>query len=312
MKYKLLFMNHKIIFINILLLFCSLSVAQFNDSLKELFQSNRKGRYLHNEITSWLKENHLPKDKLLTYSEDKKEVDMPFLFSLVYYEAMYSEKVKVKEDNVSFLIRHGLLGGYLPIESTVTAYLNDFSPTLFSAHSKSVIASKVRETKVDADQLIRLSGKLAITDLIPYLDSILVDEKREPSLKWSAQLALGRMGDVTKVKECVERVRRIGMNDQVVFDLMPDLLYLRNRIAYDYILHQILSDEEKCTSANPDHEHPLNCAYRLIELIAPYIKDFPVKIYESGDLITDSYLKTLKVVQDWILSNNYMYELSSE
>ncbi len=305
-------MKLNFVLLNILLLFPFLLNGQVDDTLKEFFKRNRNGEYFHNEIEQWLESNSLPKEKLLIYIQDGREADVSFLIGLVYQEAMQTISLKLKSENIYFMIKHGLSIDPSINESTVITYLSEFSPSLFSTQSKSMVASRVLQSNYNVSQLIRLSGQLNITDLVPHFESLLTDETSSISLKWSARLALAKMGDISQVKECIKRVKEIGINDQTVYSLMPDLIYIKNRLVFDYILEQILIDEKGCTSTNPDNEIQINCAFRLIEMIAPYIEDFPVKLYESGDIVTDDYSQTLLDVREWILSNNYRYKLKEE
>ncbi len=292
-------------------LFNLVSEAQVNQKLETLFKKNKKGIYVNKEAINWLNNNSIPKERLFHSINEKSEVDVLFFYYLVNQEILINQKISIKQDNVYFLVDKGLSSSNITYVYTALNYLLQLPLEYFNSQSISKIAALVtNENTPYLKKMIRLCGKLGINDLIPYFKNLLNDESTSASVKWSIKLAIGRMGDIEQVKECLNTVKQTGLNDQVITYLIPDLLYMNNRLCFDYILQQILVDEKKCTTTDPDNEQKISCAYRLMELIAPYIKDFPVELYETGDIISDDYEKTLLDVRNWILSNNYLYQLN--
>ena len=108
------------------------------------------------------------------------------------------------------------------------------------------------------------------------------------------------MGNSESIDYCLNKIKGAGVNDHTVTHLFPDLAYIRNKDAFHYMLQEINSDEKKCSSANPDNEKPVICAFRIMELVAPYIEDFPVKLTSYGELDTNDYDKALIKVKEWI------------
>jgi hypothetical protein len=99
------------------------------------------------------------------------------------------------------------------------------------------------------------------------------------------------------------------MNDLVVHSLVPDIVYLNQREAIDYLLIKILDEEKLCSSPNPEVELSINCAYRLMEAVAPVIVDFPIELDASGDLLVDDYDEALSQVREWIQANYQSYQI---
>ncbi len=161
-------------------------------------------------------------------------------------------------------------------------------------------------------KLIKLVGFVNIPDVKPEFKKML-DEKKYPNnqVRWALHLALARMGEVDEVDFCVKKVRSLPLNDDVVYDIVPDLVYTRQKKAFDYLFEIIESDKKDCSSANPDSNAKIICAYRVIGQIAPCIENFPIDTDISGDLKTKDYGAALVKVRDWIKSNKDTYVIKS-
>jgi hypothetical protein len=118
--------------------------------------------------------------------------------------------------------------------------------------------------------------------------------------KWNLALALARMGDEKALNYCLEKVKKAPLDNSIVGYVFPDLLYTRQKAALDYCVEWVYSDEKHCRSANPDSPEAIPCAYRIIELLAPIIVDFPVKVDPAIGLESDNYPETLQLVRDWL------------
>lgn len=147
-------------------------------------------------------------------------------------------------------------------------------------------------------------GRTRRTELIPSITNFLQSNKKLKSkTTWSAHLALARLGDANALHYVLQRVQRLGVNDDVVYELFPDLTYTRQRQAFNYLIQVIGSNEKNCRSADPENPEPINCAYRILEFIAPVIKNFPVKVDASGDLEVHDYEEALRQVRSWFALN---------
>ena len=119
-----------------------------------------------------------------------------------------------------------------------------------------------------------------------------------PQIRWAALLALSRMGDATASQDILKRVKKAGINDDVVYDLFPDLIYTRNKELFAYLIEVLHSDEKNCTSAG-ENVSKIPCAYRVMEMLAPIIKDYPLTLDASGDVNTKDYAAALQTVRTW-------------
>lgn len=120
---------------------------------------------------------------------------------------------------------------------------------------------------------------------------------------WIMQLALARMGDVESVEHCLQMADKVEDGNDKVAYLVPDLLYTRKKKAVDYCVEILYSDQNNCLSPNPDRDTKILCGYRVLELLAPIVVDFPYKAGPAGSLIVDDYEKALLGARDWFLQH---------
>jgi len=130
--------------------------------------------------------------------------------------------------------------------------------------------------------------------------------------RWASYKALARLGDNEAMDFCIKRISSLPINDQVIDVLYPDLIYIHRKEAFDLIIKALNSDDLLCTSSNPNSDSKIVCGYRIMELLAPVIVDFPVKVLPSGDLDTKDYKKTLNDVRVWFSKNGNSYSISNK
>jgi hypothetical protein len=186
------------------------------------------------------------------------------------------------------------------------------TPTLaqdFSKISIDSVKSLLQPTTKNVSKIILGIGSTNKSEFInPLIEFLQTNSKLGSQVKWSAHLALARLGEPNALAFILQRVQKLGINDDVVYDIFSDLVYTRQRQAFNYLIEVIKSDEKKCMSADPENPEPMNCGYRVLELIAPVIKDFPLKVDSSGDLEVKEYAVALRQVRKW-LEKNPDYEI---
>ena len=187
------------------------------------------------------------------------------------------------------------------IVGRVHSYLTAFDATDFSPAARQGITNLLSQSPTHQSQLLKLVGTLDMTEQIATLQRLL------PTLsardRWAAQLALARLGDPEALATVLAQVKQQPLNDDVVYEALPDLIYTRQKDALDYLVTIVQSDEKRCQSADPEAEQNIRCGYRVLELLAPVIADFPLAIDESGDLAVDDYPKALEVARAWLESH---------
>ncbi len=190
--------------------------------------------------------------------------------------------------------------------------LSTFSSGDFSSYAADSILALISSHAYHLERIILLSGFIHNSSTISFLENLKISgDSLTAKQRWTVDLALARLGNRESIEYCLDKVRSTGVDDRTVTHLFPDLAYIRNKEAFDYMLNEILSDEEKCLSANPDNEKPVICAFRIMELVAPYMRDFPVKLTSYGELAIDNYDEALIKVKEWISRNkNYSLEIT--
>ncbi len=190
----------------------------------------------------------------------------------------------------------------------VHTYLTNFGSADFPPAARQVVSELLGQRPAHLTQLLKLVGALEMTDQISNLHSLL------PSLsardRWEAQLALARLGNPEALATVLTRVKRYPVNDDLVYEALPDLVYTRQKAALDYLITIVQSKEKNCSSADHEARENIYCGYRVLELLAPVIQNFPLTVDESGDLAVNDYPQALQQAQQW-LSKNANYQIIS-
>jgi hypothetical protein len=175
----------------------------------------------------------------------------------------------------------------------------------FSLEQKYTIRQKIEEgPQPHYDYLIKIGGWLEIKDLVYFFRQNIQDKKKTTGReRWAMRLALARMGEQDMVDYCLGKAENASLNDDVIYELVPDLVYTRQKKIFSFLFKIIESDEKKCSSPNPDSNENILCAYRVIEKIAPVIEQFTLKTDRTGDLICNNPDEILSVSREWIKEN---------
>lgn len=181
----------------------------------------------------------------------------------------------------------------------VVRELSAFNRNDFSSASRDSLRSIVRQKAKHYSLWLRLVGYVGLKDQIVGIQSQVEQKQLNRSEKWSAYLALSRLGDAEALQYILGRVRSFGTNDEVVYEIFPDLVYTRQPLAIQYLVEALRSDETDCHSADAENPQPQTCAYRIMELLAPVIKNIPLKMDPSGDLSVTDYKVALQSTRQW-------------
>ena len=177
----------------------------------------------------------------------------------------------------------------------------------FNASHKGKVAALLGQEIPHKDQLVKVIGYLNIKEAQATLKQ-LAQPGINHKTRWAAYLALARMGEQQELQYIVKTIAAMPLNDDVVYEMVPDLIYTRQKTAFDYLFTIINSDEPSCTSADPDASANILCGYRTMEYIAPYIKDFPLLV-EEDELVVDDYKQALREVRTWYAKRQGNYEI---
>lgn len=182
-------------------------------------------------------------------------------------------------------------------------YLTEFKKTDFTKTHKDSLAALFRRNPPYIDLLAKLVGFVEIKDLQNDLFALSQNSAMGRKERWSAMLALARMNDERAAADIINRVKRMPVTDAVVYEIFPDLVYTRRPEAIALLVEALKNDAKNCNSANADSNERIPCAYRVMEMLAPVIKDYPLKQDASGDIDTNDYPAALQQVREWFLKN---------
>ncbi len=181
-------------------------------------------------------------------------------------------------------------------------YLTTFRKDDFTSASKDSIKNLVRSKTAHFDQVLKLAGFLELTDLKetirPYTKT-----GNAQAVRWAALVALSRMNDSEAIDEVMRRVRKLPVNDDIVYKVFPDLVYTRQAETIRYMVEVMQRDDKNCMTADAEREQPIPCGYRIMEQLAPVIDGYPVQLDESGDIKTKDYTAALQKVRDWFIKH---------
>jgi hypothetical protein len=160
-------------------------------------------------------------------------------------------------------------------------------------------------------KLFKLIGKIDMRDQLDVMKTHLQKQQTPLSRQdvWSAYVAMARMGDVLSEQNVMDKANKLGTNDDTIYELFPDLVYIGSRTTIDFLVKQLYSEENNCSSPDAESERSINCAYRIMEMLAPVIKDYPIAVSASGDLVEKDYPKALATIRSWFNAHNGNYTI---
>ncbi|MGE0090741.1 MAG: hypothetical protein AB7S50_14810 [Bacteroidales bacterium] len=192
-------------------------------------------------------------------------------------------------------------------------WITNFKTADFTSVSKDSLKAILHKPVSNYSKIIQLVAFAGITNEIDFLkESIANGTLKNPKNTWAAHLALARLGVESEIEYCVNKVKKQPVNDDVIYELVPDLIYTRQRKAFDYILTILQSTEKNCYSANPENPQKIECGYRIMEFLAPVIKNYPLETDSTGDLIIDDYENALITLRKWFIENKTTYVIITD
>ncbi len=311
-------MNHykkplHIVILILLLLPGRIIMAQKAEELVRAYVQKSRNHITDGEILRKITE--LPSGQVIKayvpYTNDSLSEVRAIGYNGIYKAGIRAVDAADRITAVSLLIKalsdddHGIAG-------QAAGYLTEFRKDDFNAESRYLLSQMVKGNPPYLAKIIKLTGYLGIDELI-YNYSLMTKENRyRSSEKMAMLMAMARMGDSASVNTVMARISKLPVNDDVVYNIYPDLAYMRQKKAFDFLFDKIMSDSKDCRSSNPDNEKPIICAYRIMQLVAPYVADFPVKTDKWGEIIITDYDKTLDDVRKWITEHKDNYTLNNE
>jgi hypothetical protein len=215
--------------------------------------------------------------------------------------------INSNDPGIRNLAVHKLINNSEDPSKTVMLYcsraLRDFNINDFNEDAKKKILLTLQVDKQRRNNFILLGAYVGIDELEKYLLSELQQASLSQKDKWTIFLALARLGNKKGIDNCLATAKKMPVNDDYIYVLVPDLIYTRQNEIFDHLFTLILSEEKNCLPANPDLTKPIYCGYRIMEMIGPYVKNYPLALEASGDIATDNYENALETLREWIKAN---------
>jgi hypothetical protein len=252
-------------------------------------------------------ENHHLR-QLMVYSTDSSARVRAEAYYLLANLALTAQKEATAKEAVRYLLQ-GWRDADTGINNQVAQYLTSFTARYFDRIALDSIRSYMRKFPPYPGELFRLVSNLQLTEEMPALKTYSTQSKLPVHARWQAYTALARLGDQQAVDFMLNRVRSMGVSDDVVYELFPDLVYTRSFRAIRYLEEVLMSDDKRCDPPNGDSHTKITCAYRVMELLAPAIKDYPLTRSPSGDIAEKDYPKALDRVRAWFKEKDGTYEI---
>jgi hypothetical protein len=234
---------------------------------------------------------------LQPFLKDSLSVIRRKAYEIAYFVSSRSRIAMVRAEGVNLLVQACKNEEFGNIGEALN-YLEEFPRQDFTNATKDSVRNLIKTSKAHLDQLFKLAGFLNLIDLKDEI-SPYMQPGNSGKLRWAAIVSLARLGDSFAVQEMMKRVSSLPVNDDLVDQIFPDLIYTRRPEALEYLINVLRSDAKNCTST-AENETPITCGYRIMEQLASVIEDFPIKLEASGDLQTNDYAIALTAVRHWL------------
>ena len=146
--------------------------------------------------------------------------------------------------------------------------LTYFKPGDFNQASRDSIKKLLQTKTQHFDLLIKAAGFINDPQTKSILEKTLAEDSTlNAKTKWALHLALARLGDKDNLAYCMGKVKSVPLGDQVVSYLFPDLIYIRQPEAIQYMLDAILSNQKAVLHPIPTPMPILFAHLKLLNLL---------------------------------------------
>ncbi len=234
---------------------------------------------------------------LSAYQNDTLTVVRSRAYNIVQRIGLRSNDPAVRQAATDQLAQ-GIADADAGVSGNASQALTYFRRADFTPATQARLVDRLQISTPHLDQVARLVGFVQPLGSEAALQRLLA-EKVNPSTRWAIRLALARLGDATATDYILNKLAAAPVNDALVYDIVPGLVYTRQPAVFDYLKTLIMSDERRCQSADPDSGQNIRCGYRVMEAVAPALKGFPIAVDAYGELLTDDYEQALQQVRAW-------------
>jgi len=285
------------------------SASKFKKLLKKSVKEIQKSEgektvsaYVFKEYFTAIPEDILK--ELPNYEADSLTNVRRLVYELYYQVSRKSDNAQIRQKGVLHLVK-ACKDTKLDLRDGSAKKLKYYNKQDFSEEAKTQLITYLSENKDIYKNTVRLIGFLDMNEQVSKLNDLLNDTTvKNESIRWEVRVTLARLGDEEQISYCTNLARSKGVNDRIIHYLLKDLIYTRQKPAFDYLLDILYSEAKNCRPANPDLYTPIVCGYRIMEILAPAIKDFPFETYPgTSQLKAKDYDKALEDVRQWFRDN---------
>lgn len=294
-------MNKRICYILFLILQLS-SIAKGQDvksTLTAYFSEVRSGKYQSIPKNLFQPENaKATLAAVVPYMKDSSAIVRAKAYALVQLVGNTTRQDNLREDAVTKLVE-GVKDRDSGNAGLAIGYLQGFRKEDYTSVVKDTLLNIFKRRPPHLKEYIKLIGFLELTQTRDDLRALAQQGNASRQDRWAALLALARMGDNYATGDVIKRINRLPVNDEVVYQIYPDLVYTRQKEIIAMLIDQLNSDARNCESADAERPANIPCAYRVMEMLAPAIEGYPVKLDASGDIDAKDYTAALQKVRTW-------------
>ena len=247
--------------------------------------------------------------ELLPYLQDTSQSVRLRAYGIAKQAGLKSEDQQLRQEVVARLIA-GIGDTDRRISVRNTGGLKNFLQQDFTTASANQLLTYLNTTTPNLEELLLLIGFVqpenAVASIRPLIGQLRGMDRM------AAWLALSRLGEEDAIQYVMERVERQPVNDDLVYEIVPYLVFTRRQEAFKFLERIIQSNEPTCLSANADSEENILCGYRVLEYIAPVMINFPLPVDEFGELEINDYEAGLSEVREWMSEQEGDYELVTD
>jgi len=299
MKLKKMMMKYLIIFVGLLCF--GNSYAQTKSTIEkdvyELLKSDLKNSTLLNKILN--ETNQLEVCRSVSkYFADSTQKNRVVGFSLV---KQLGKKHKALNEQTAQVGALFAALEFLSINDSkpVFAQLMTYPKACFKEDQIGLVRDYLALPKVERKEPMLLLGFVGEHDDIDYLQAMTMLYPLKKDDQFYLSLALIRLGDTEAKSNYLTKMETLKIEDEFVINNLKNAIYTHNTDVYRRLLKEVLEEACNCSSANNDDPTKIPCAYRIIEALAPVVKDFPVRINRIGEIDGDPR-EALQAARDWI------------
>lgn len=288
-------------FILLILIFQSFLVTaqDVNNILSVYFSEVRSGKYQSIPKNLFQPENAKSTlTSVVPYLKDSSAIVRAKAYALVQLVGNTTRQDNLREDAVTKLAE-GVKDRDSGNAGLAIGYLQGFRKEDYTSAVKDTLVNIFGRRPPHLKEYIKLIGFLELTQTRDDLRALAQQGNASRQDRWAALLALARMDDRYATDDVIKRVSKLPVNDEVVYQIYPDLVYTRRKEIIGILIDQLNSDVKNCESADAERPANIPCAYRVMEMLAPAIEGYPVKLDASGDIDAKDYTEALQKVRTW-------------